>query len=114
MDDIAIEKNAAEEQEDSLILRFRKPYIFDHKQFTEVDLSGLADTTAADLSAVSKILTKTGTVSPTPEMTVEFAIHMAARVTGLPVEFFQQLPSREGVRLKTMVTGFLYGADGDN
>ena len=84
------------------------------REFTEVDLSGLENTTAADLSAVNKILSKSGTVSPVPEMSMDFAIYMAARVAHLPVEFFQRMPSREAIRLKNTVTGFLYGGDGNN
>ena len=102
------------EQENELILKFRKPYLFDGKEYTEVDLSGLEDTTAADLSAVNRILSKSGTVSPMPEMSMDFAMHMAARVAKLPVEFFQRMPSREAIKLKNTVTGFLYGGDGDN
>ena len=102
------------EQEDDLIFKFRKPYVFDGKEFTEVDLSGLDSTTAADLSSVNKILNKTGPVAPVPEMSMDVAIHMAARVAHLPVEFFQRMPSREAIRLKNIVTGFLYGGDGEN
>lgn len=103
-----------QEQENDLIFKFKKPYVFDRKEYTEVDLSDLENTTAADLSAVNKILNKTGTMSPVPEMSMDFAIHMAARVAHLPVEFFQRMPSREAIRLKNIVTGFLYGGDGDN
>jgi hypothetical protein len=103
-----------EDQEISLVLKLRKPYVFDGRQYTEVDLTGLEDTTAADLSAVSKILSKMGIVSPVPEMTMDFSLHMAARVAKMPVEFFRGLPSHEGIKLKNIVTGFLYGGDGDN
>ena len=102
------------DQEESLVFKFAKPYVFEGQTYTEVDLSGLEDTTAADLSAVNKILNKTGTVSPVPEMSMDFSIYMAARVAKLPVEFFQRLPAREAVRLKNTVTGFLYGGAGDN
>lgn len=117
MDTMENRANLPEEeldQEESLVFKFRKPYVFEGKEFTEVDLSGLENTTAADLSAVNKILSKSGTVSPVPEMSMDFAIHMAARVAHLPVEFFQRMPSREAIRLKNTVTGFLYGGDGDN
>jgi hypothetical protein len=103
-----------DDQENSLILKFAKPYKFDGKEYTEVDLSGLEDATAADLSAVGKIVAKKGTVSPMPEMTMDFSQFMAARVAKLPVEFFTRLPAREAIKLKNIVTGFLYGGDGDN
>lgn len=113
-----IEKNTApvaeDAQEESLVLKLRKPYVFEGKTYTELDLSGLEDTTAEDLAAVNRILSKTGTVSPMPEMTQDFSIHMAARVCKLPIEFFKRLPSRDAIRLKNTVTGFLYGGDGDN
>lgn len=101
-------------QEENLVLKFGKPYVFDGKEYTEVDLSGLMDTTGADLAAVGKIVARTGITSPMPEMSVEFSQHMAARVSKKPVEFFQRMPARDAIRLKNMVTGFLYGGDGDN
>ena len=104
----------AEDQEESLILKFRKPYMFDGREYTEVDLHGLEDATGADINAVNKILTKMGVVSPTPEMTSDFAQLMAARVAHLPVEFFRGLPAREVMKLKNIVTGFLYGGDGED
>lgn len=105
---------AEEPEDDSLILKFRKPYKFEGVEYTEVDLSAMEDMTAADLCAVGKIMTKLGIVNPVAEMTVDYAIYMAARASGKPVEFFQGLPPKEGIRLKNMVTGFLYGGDGED
>lgn len=109
-----LEEAAQEEEEESLILSFAKPYAFEGQEYTEVDLSGLEDVTAAAISAVGKQLIKRGIVAPNPEMTLDFAMYMAARITHKPVEFFARLPAREAIRLKTIVTGFLYGGDGDN
>ena len=105
---------AEDEDEDSLILTFARPYKFEGQAHTEVDLSGLEDTSATDLMAVNKILSRKGTVSAMPEMSLDFAIYMAARVTKMPVEFFMGLPSRETVKLKNIVVGFLYGGDGED
>lgn len=101
-------------EEAGLVLKFSKPYVFEGREYTEVDLSTLEDTTAEDLSVVGKILSKLGTVSPMPEMTMDFSQFMAARVTKLPIEFFKRMPAREAIKLKNAVTGFLYGGDGDN
>ena len=112
-----IKNNAAleaEDQEESLILKFRRPYQFEGQEYTELDLSGLENVTAADLCAVGKIMTRLGIVNPVAEMTVDYAIYMAARASGKPVEFFQGLPTKEGIKLKNMVTGFLYGGDGED
>ena len=103
-----------EGEEESLVLKFRKPYKFEGREYTEVDLSAMEDMTAADLCAVGKIMTRLGIVNPVAEMTVDYAIYMAARASGKPVEFFQGLPTKEGIKLKNMVTGFLYGGDGED
>ena len=42
-------------------------------------------------------------------MTTPYAIHMAARASKLPVEFFRGLPAQESMKLKNLVSGFLYG-----
>ena len=101
-----------EDQED-LVLRFKKPYSFEGETYTEVDLSGLEDLSAADLCKVGKMVKKIDGVDPIAEMSLPYAIFMAARVTGKPLEFFQQLPAREAVKLKNLVVGFLYGEDGE-
>ena len=101
-----------EDQED-LVLRFKKPYFFEGETFTEVDLSGLEDLSAADLCKVGKMVKKIDGVDPIAEMSLPYAIYMAARVTGKPLEFFQQLPAREAIKLKNLVAGFLYGGDGE-
>lgn len=109
-------ENGQEDQEISLVLKFKKPYTFDGKQYTEVDLSGLEDATAKDLEAVGRILEKQGKgMNPaTMEMTMGYAQLLANRVTGLPLEFFKNLPAKEAMAIKTTVVGFLYGGDGED
>ena len=87
----------AEDQEESLILKFRKPYMFEGKEYTEVDLSAMEDMTAEDLCAMGKIMTKLGIVNPVAEMTVDYAIYMAARASGEPGEAFKGLPPTVGM-----------------
>lgn len=65
---------AEEPEEESLVLKFRKPYKFEGQEYTEVDLSAMEDMTAADLCAVGKIMTRLGIVNPVAEMTVDYAI----------------------------------------
>ncbi|MEG1988658.1 MAG: phage tail assembly protein [Oscillibacter sp.] len=107
-----------EEQEISLVLKLRKPYVFGGKEYTEVDLSALEDATAKDLEAVGRILEKTtkgkGVNPATMEMTMGYAQLLANRVTGLAVEFFKGLPAKDAMALKTTIVGFLYGGDGED
>ena len=115
----ALEAQAgAEDGEDTepedLILRFAKPYKFGGQEYTEVDLSGLEDTTAGDLARCAKITTRKhkGLNTATLEMTTEYSITMAHIVTKLPLEFFEHMPSKSAIELKGIVVGFLFGADG--
>ena len=99
---------------EDLVLRFGKPYKFGGQEYTEVDLSGLEDTTAGDLARCAKITTRKhkGLNTATLEMTTEYSITMAHIVTKLPLEFFERMPSKSAIELKGIVVGFLFGADG--
>ena len=101
---------------EDLVLRFSKPYKFGGQEYTEVDLSGLEDTTAGDLARCAKITTRKhkGLNTATLEMTTEYSITMAHIVTKLPLEFFERMPSKSAIELKGIVVGFLFGADGED
>ena len=84
-----IKNNAAleaEDQEESLILKFRRPYQFEGQEYTELDLSGLEDVTAGTLENIGKILAKKspGLNPATIEMEMGYCELLAARVTGKP------------------------------
>ena len=101
---------------EDLVLRFAKPYKFGGQEYTEVDLSGLEDTTAGDLARCAKITTRKhkGLNTATLEMTTEYSITMAHIVTKLPLEFFEHMPSKSAIELKGIVVGFLFGAGGED
>lgn len=110
----------AEDGEDTepedLILRFAKPYKFGGQEYTEVDLSGLEDVTAGVLESVGKITAKKnpGMNPALQEMSLTFCTYLAQRVAKLPLEFFTGLPAKEAIKLKALVTNFLYGGDGED
>lgn len=110
-------ENAAETEDSvDLIVKFRRPYHFEGKEYTQVDLSGLEDVSAGALQNVGRALLKKrpGLNPSTIEMTMDYANMLAARVTSLPLEFFERLPGKEGMKIKTAVVGFLYGGDGED
>ena len=113
-------ENGTEDAEDTepeeLILRFAKPYKFGGQEYTEVDLSGLEDVTAGVLENVGKIAAKKnpGMNPALQEMSLTFCTYLAQRVAKLPLEFFTGLPAKEAIKLKTLVTNFLYGGDGED
>jgi len=108
---MANEKNIEIEEQNTYVLRFSKPYTFEGETFTEVDLTEIENITAADMIAAQKVMSKGGTVEMLPEMSLQYACVIAARVSKRPIEFFTSLPARDAIKLKNIVTGFIFGAD---
>lgn len=99
-------------EEESLVIKMRKPYLFEKKEYTEIDLTGLEDLTAADMIALeNQYDRKNPGINVMPEVKVGYAIMMAARAAKLPVEFFYELPPKEATKVKNRVMGFLFGSD---
>lgn len=92
--------------ENENIIKLSKPYNFEGTEHIEIDLSNLENVTTADLefcdSRVSAIM---------PEMTLNYALLLASRVTGKPIEFFKKLPGREGLKIKRLIMSFLNAAE---
>lgn len=86
----------------ALTINFSKPYEFEGETFNSVDLSGLEDVTAAQLSSVEEQVT-----AIVPELSLDYALLLAAKVTNHPTAFFQALPGKEGLKVKRVVQGFL-------
>ena len=97
-----------EGQEDEMIITFRKPFGFEGETFRELDLHGLEDLRGRDLTAIEKAFNKTGVSSFVPESTTTYAKIVATKVTGLPAEFFEDLPVGEIEKIKNAVVGFFY------
>lgn len=97
-----------EGQDDELIITFRKPFDFEGETFTELDLHGMEDLRGRDLTAIEKAFNKTGVSSFVPESTTTYAKIVATKVTGLPAEFFEDLPVGEIEKIKNAVVGFFY------
>lgn len=98
-------------EENSLVVKFREPYIFEGETFDSIDLSGLENLRAGDMIAVNKAMERGGSVNMLPEMSLEYACLISAKAAKKPVEFFQQLPPWEAIKVKNRVTSFLYGGE---
>ena len=109
-------EDAEDTESEDLVLRFAKPYKFGGVEYTEVDLSGLEDVTAGTLESVGKIVAKKnpGMNPALQEMSLTFCTYLAQRVAKLPLEFFTGLPAKEAIKLKALVTNFLYAGDGED
>lgn len=99
-----------------LIIKLSKPYKFDGETYETLDLTPIEDATGDDLRKAAKLLSKKepGQNPATLEMTMDYAFIMAARACKKPLEFFDGLPAKDAVAVKTAVVGFLYAGDGDN
>lgn len=97
--------------EGSTVLKLTRAYHFEDKDIKEVDLSGLDNLKAEDMIAADNYMSRNGSISATPEMTVAYACFIASRVSALPLEFFLRLQAKDAVRLKNRVMGFFYSDD---
>lgn len=103
--------DGTEEEENYLHIIFEKPYNFEGTMYDSIDLSGLEDIKGRQLTAIEKAYGKTSVIASVPETTNTYAKIAAAAVTGLPAEFFEDLPGKELRKMKTAVTRFFYGED---
>ena len=88
-----------------------KPYSFEGENHCEIDLQGLDDLKAKDLVNIDRIFALRGNSLAMKEFTLDYAIVIANRVTGKPIEFFEDLPIKDAVELKNTVVRFFYGED---
>ncbi|UAT29504.1 phage tail assembly protein [Bacillus badius] len=86
---------------------FKKPYTFEGTEYKSIDLSGIEDLTSNDLLKADQVYSEKGGFSPAPELTMQFAFIIAAQAAKLPIEFFNNLPARDGLKVKNMVVRFL-------
>lgn len=100
-----------EDEENFLKVTFSKPYNFEGEIFNGIDLSGLEDINGRRLTAIEKAFGKAGVVSSMPETTSTYAKIAASAATGLPAEFFEDLPGKEVRKIKSAVTRFFYAED---
>lgn len=95
-------------------VEFFKEYAFDNgvevKKIKSIDLSGLLDLTTIDAERFDRILIKTGHRPQNKFTDTTYCKHVAAHVTGLPVEFFNTLSMRDMLVVMGMVHNyFLFG-----
>lgn len=113
-DNLEIVENTSEEQNTEpvdVILKFKKPFEFEGETYKEIDLSALENITGEDMIQVNRKLTNDGCAPLLQEMSLEYAQMMAAQVTGLPIELFRALPAKASIKLKNIVTNFIYGEE---
>lgn len=91
------------EDNENHVMKFKKPYYFEGKEYTEIDLSGLANMTSMNESEAENRLVMAGITITEPTYNYLYACIMASMATGQPEEFFKGLPITEVLELKAAV-----------
>lgn len=92
-------------------IKLKNPITFEGTAYSEINLTGLENIKAADMVRINRQMTRNGSIAVTPELTLEYALNMANIATGLPLEFFDQLPPYAAIAVKERVVSFLYGKE---
>lgn len=109
--DIAHQEMEDMVEDGRFVIKLAKPYEFERKVYTEIDLTGMEELTGTDMITINKVMQRTaGDVGIMPEVSIEYACYFAARAAKLPVEFFFQLPPNILLKVKNRVIGFLFGS----
>ncbi len=94
--------------ERSRYIKFKKPFQWEDDTYNGLDLSGLEALTAKDLEGIERKFYRMGITSFNPENTVTYAKVVAQVATGMPAEFFEQLPVPEIMEIKRAVISFFF------
>lgn len=106
-----VSADVMDDEENSLLIKFGKPYVFEGNTYTQIDLSGLEKLNAASMIDVNRKLSRHSGIDIMPEVSLEYAVNIAAKATTQPIEFFLGLPPKEAIKVKNRVMGFLFGSD---
>ena len=85
------------------VMRLERPYSFQGKTYTEIDLSGVAELNSMNASEAENRLARAGFMVTETSFNYLFACILASMATGLPEEFFTGLPLCETLKLKNAV-----------
>lgn len=106
MAELTVEAEEKQKEPEDLIIRFKKPYTFEHKTYVGVDLSGLHNLCSKDIWKINRSYRNAGNISLLQEMDAEYTARVAARASGMPIEFFEGLSLPDMIEIRTMVSSF--------
>lgn len=109
---VAIEEKteaAAPKTENQYLLKLNHPYVFEGKEYAEIDLAGLDKLTVQDaINAQRQLFNEREPAAMLLcETTTAFVRILAAKATGLPIEFFKLAPRSVSRRIYGMVMGYM-------
>lgn len=86
-----------------------RPYLFEGKEYTEIDLSGMEKLTVQDAVDAQREAYGENEVAAMMvcETTTAFACKIASKASGMPIEFFKLAPRRISRRVVAVVRAYL-------
>lgn len=90
------------------VVKFNEPYLFEGQEYTEVDLSEVGEATTNTLMQADKLFLAKGIVDAFKEVNVQYCMIIASLKTEKPIEFFENLRANEAIKIKNIVSGFLF------
>lgn len=93
------------------IFKLKKSVVFEGNEYTQFDLSGLEELSGEEYGSLCKQAENLDGVDMIPEKSLTFAYLAAAKVTGLPYDFFKKLGAKDTCRLRYAVSGFFLSED---
>ena len=108
-EETARERETNQENGQENEVKLEKPYLLEAKEYSETDLNGLHNLTVKDAIEIQRQLFSEQEVAAAVlcETTTAFARSIAAKATGLPIEFFKLMPRGAAKRVSAAVRGFL-------
>ena len=85
------------------VMKLEKPYSFKGKEYTEIDLTGVADLHSLNESEAANRIVREGFMVTETSFNYLYACVLASMATGLPEEFFMGLPLVEALKIKNAV-----------
>lgn len=96
------------ETESKYLVKFDKPYKFEGNEYTEIDLCNIENLTAIKMMEADKIFASKGYVDPLKEVNLAYSLIVAYLMTDKPLEFYTNLRANEAMKIKNVVSGFLF------
>lgn len=85
-------------------IELTREYDFDGERIRKVDLSGLKELTTVDGTEIDQVMERMNHEPRNKFRDLTYTKHIAMRVTGLPVEFFNNLTWKDMERIKNRIT----------
>jgi uncharacterized protein CbrC (UPF0167 family) len=97
-----------DETEVSMVLKLKKPYAFEGKEYEQIDLTGVCNLCAADMLAAERHMRRVnGFSDATVERSLGYSLLLASKAMKVPIEFFNALPTEVAYWIKDRVLYFL-------